>query len=808
MSRHLRHAVRTLRERPGSSLAIVLTLGIAMGAATALFDFVNVFYWQVPPIERPEEVVGIHTASVHAFIGPYGLTSYPDFETYREASGAFTGLVGFLPEQATLDDGETVEVADAWLVSGDYFEVLGVGAAAGRLLTTEDDAPGRPPVAVLSHALWRRLGGSDDVLGESFRLGGTFVTVVGVAPEEFGGTMSGTKADLFVPAHLAPALLDPGTGWLTDSTLQRWNLLGRLRPGVDRGAAEAELARHARELDRLSPLPDLERRISVVPARMGHPVDRMRAAGTVRVFGVAVALLLLIACANVANLYFARAAGRRGEIAVRRALGASRGRLVGQLLAESSVLAVLGGLFGLLVAVWSRRLLALLLGPELVADMRFDYRVLGLSLVVCLVVTLLSGLVPALTTSRVDLTTPLRGGRSADPGRRLAAGPLLAAAQIALSLVLASATLHLVRDLAALQSADLGISTEHRLRAGIDLSQARYDPGEGRAVLHRIAERTRALPGVEAAGFGLLVPPVLLEAETRFRLPGAPDDVRSSRFDTAGPGYFGALGLTVLRGRGFERRDGELGHGVVVVNQALAEELWPGEDALGRRILVERHRPGEPGPEYEVVGVVASSSQFVRATGPEPILYFSLDQRHRSTIALVLRAGGAPGATFAALRRTLREIDPRLALTATTTLEEHRREALVIERFHVRTVGAFGLVGLFLALLGVFAVTGYGVSRRRAEIGIRMALGAHRRDVLAWVLRGSLAVGLGGIALGLLASFWALQGLRHYLPELGAADPLVLLAVAAALLVCTLAAALLPARRASLIDPRTALEGE
>ena len=808
MLHDLRFAVRSLSRRPGATLVVVLILGLGMGATTAVIDLTNLLVWRQVPVERSEELVKVFTASHRGFTGPYGFISYPDYVDYRDASRSVAGLAAHLDLELRIDTGVMTEYASVALVSGNFFEVLRLKTARGRSLSVGDDRPGAAPVAVIAHHLWRRLGADERILGTSLSVEGQAFTVVGVGPPGFTSTTAGTVTDVFLPVASLPAVDTDGEGVLESRQRARFAVIGRLGPGESRAGAQAELAALAQRLDREHPLADHEKRqISTTAANITHPVDLERMAPTLRLFGAAVALLLIITCANVAHLLLARSAARRREMAVRQSIGASRGVLVRQLLTENFLLALGGGLCGLVLAAWARAFLRAFAGAEYAGELRFDVRVLGMSFLVCLAATLLFGLAPALTALRVNLTAALKGDES-DGRRRLSAGELLAAAQVGLCVVLLVAAVLLAQSLRNRLDADLGFEIEGMIVAEVDLPDTDYPREQGVVFFHQLQERAEALAGVERTGMAMIVPPILYDVSVPFRLPEDLETTRRSRLNIVDSAYFSTLGLTVEQGRVFDLADASSENAVVVVNRQLAEQLWPGENPLGRTIRLDATRPDSPGPDHTVIGVVSSVSQHRSSHGGEPIFYFSSGQRYRSRQQLILRSAAPPAVVFEALRGLLREMDPRLALSQTRTGEANLLEAFTFERMQARAVGIFAGLGFVLAVVGIFGVLSYAVSRRVREIGIRMALGARRRDVRRQVVRRGMGMALAGASVGLAATVLASRLLESLLFGVAAGDVRVLAAVLLSILAAAGVAAYLPARRASLLDPLRALRHE
>ena len=805
----LRFAVRTLCKRPGFTLVVVLILGLGIGAATAVIDLVNLLAWRTLPVERPEELVKVFSASHRGWVGPYHPTSYRDYVDYRDGNRSFSGLAAHHDFEARLDTGESTEVVTASAVSGNFFEVLKLGVTAGRPLSDVDDRPDSSPAMVIAHSFWERLGRDPEVLGRTMTVEGEAFTVVGVGPAGYTSTMAGSVTDFFIPAAAMPRF--PGNAdFLEDRATARFYVTGRLQPGATHAAAQAELDVLARQIDADHPMDeDAKRQITTTAANVVHPVDLQRMVPSLRLFAAAVALLFIITCANIAHLLLARSAARRREMAVRQSMGAGRWLLVRQLLTENLLLALGGGLCGLLLAYWARSFLVAFGGSEFAGEMRFDVRVLGASFLVCLVATLLFGLAPALSTSRVDLVSALKEGTSDGGGRRrFSAGQLLSVAQVAFCVVLLAAGALLGQSVWNRLNADLGFDDENLVIARLHLPQEEYSREEGKVFVRQLRERAAALPTVEDAGVAWVVPPLLFDLTLPFHLPEDPDNARTSRVNLVDEGYFRAMGITLEQGRLFNGGDADSGKAVAVVNRFMAEQLWPGENPLGRTIRSAPTKPGDPGPDYEVIGVVGSVGQHRSGLDGEPVIYYSADQRYRPRFQLVTRSTAETSLVVESLRGLLREMDPALALTAVRTGEMNRRDAFTFERMQAMAVGVFAVLGFLLALLGIFGVLSYAVSRQVREVGIRMALGARRLDVLSRVVRQGMTLALAGAGIGLVGTFLSSRLLENLLFGVTASDVRVLGAVVASVLAAAFVAAYLPARRASRLDPLKALRYE
>ncbi len=781
-----------------------------MGAATAVFDLVNLLAWRKLPAHRSQDLVHVFTAMDRGFVGPYYLSSHRDYLDYRDANRSFSGLAAHQDLDLRLDTGDTTEFAGATAVSGNFFEVVGLRVTHGRPLNAADARPGNPPVTVISHRLWQRLGGAPEILGRTLKVEGQDLTVVGVGPSDYTSAFAGKVTDLFFPAAALPQILGVGRAEdLEDRNVRRFYMIGRLASGVSRDQAKAEMDTIAARIDADHPMPgDSTRKITATPATVTHPVDLERMRPSLRIFAIAVGLLLVITCANVAHLLLARSAARQREMGIRQSIGASRWRLIRQLLTESSLLALGGGLFGLVLAYWSRSFLLAFTGPEFAAEMRFDYRVLGASFTVCFIATLLFGLAPALATSRVDLVKALKEGTDSNRLRRISAGHLLSVAQVALCVVLLAAGTLLARSLWLRLHADLGFEDEPLFLANLSLPENEYSPDESHAFFTRLKQRATNLPGVDKAAISFLVPPILFDISVPLRLPEDPETTYTSRINIVDGNYFDTLGIPLEQGRWFDERDVGSGQSVVVITRKLAEQLWPRENPLGKTIRTDSRRQDDFGPDWTVIGVASNVTQHRSGLDGEPIIYFSADQRRRSRFYLVLRTTVAATTVSESLRGLLREMDPSIAPLALRSGKANRQEAFTLERMQTLAVGVFAILGLLLAVLGIFGVLSYAVSRRVREVGIRMALGARRGDVLRQILGYGITIAGVGVGLGLLATLWSSRLLENLLFGVAPHDIRVLGAVAAVIIAATLLASYLPARRAAGLDPLTALRHE
>jgi predicted permease len=793
----------------------VLSLALGIGANAAVFSLANALLLRPLPVRDPARLVALFTVTPDF---PAHLpVSWPNFRDFRERSRALTGLIATGPATVSLSGNGEPEQLYGQMVTGDYFDVLGVKPALGRaFLPEEDRAPGGPPVAVLGDGLWRRRFGADPkIVGRTIRLNGQPFTVVGVAPPGFRGLQPLDSPELWVPMAMYPRVLPGRLRPLFESrAVPLLRVVGRLAPGASREQAEQEVKAIAAALAAEHPA-NQRRTVVLLPLldTVGGPDDH---AGYVRAAGLLLALVgavLLIACANLASLLLARAAGRRPEMAVRLSLGSSRGRLVRQLLAESLLLALAGGLAGLLLAAWARRLMPLLGSPYLpdTLEVPLDARVVAFTLALSALTGLLFGLAPALQAGRSDLSAGFggRSGHEPAPGRlgRLGLQGLLVAIQIALATVALTGAAVFLRSLTQMRAIDPGFEPEHLLVLSLDLDGAGYDENRGKDLLDRVVERLAAVPGVRSAAVGenlLLVEqglrrPVALEG--RAADTGAPVLVQTN---AVGPGYFETLGIRRLRGRGFLAGDRAGAAPVAVINQTLADLLWKGEDPLGRHFRFL----GRDEPEREVVGVVRDSSYNDLGEEPQPYVFLPWLQAYSSAVTLHVRTRGSPGDLAGTVRREVQALIPEVPLVDMRPMSRVLDQELWAPRTGAAFFSVLAALALLLSLLGVYGVTAYGISRRRQEIGIRTALGARPADVSRLFVMRSLAAVAAGLALGLAGVLALARLIAGMLYGVAPTEPSLVLAAALLLSGAALLAAWIPARRAARVSPAQILKQE
>ena len=813
LSHDLRYAVRQLLRTPGFTIVALLSLGLGIGINTTIFSMVSALLLQPLPVAEPARVVGVFTSD---FSGPaFGGSSFADFTDLHDRARSYEALAATMFVSASLGGSGEPAVATAEVASGDYFRVVGRPPLRGRYFAPDESrAGGGVNVAVISAGLWhQRFGGDESVVGRTVTIAGRPFTVIGVGPEGFGGLTRGVAADLWVPLP-AYRQLQPGDDFLESRGNRGLFVVGLLKPRVSQRAAQAEADVLAAQLHQAYPgewtdIRSEPRRLTLVPERdlRFSPQLRGTALGAAALMLTLAGAVLLIACANLSNLMLTRAAARRKEIAIRLSLGSGRGRLVRQLLTESVLLAGAGGLVGVLAALWSTDLLSALPAPPPLPALHYtvDSRVLAFAVLVSVVTGALLGLAPALQASRPDVVAALRDDAAGPRRSRLRSAFVVA--QVAMSLVLLVAGGLFVRSLRNATAIDPGFRTRSALLLSLNLDLNGYPADRVPGFFRELVDNVRAIPGVEAAAVTTIVPLGGGRTRRSLRIVGytpRPGEEMELPLATVGAGYFEAMGVPVLRGRGFLASDREGAPGVVVVNEAFAARFWPGANPVGRQVLLD----GEGGPVSTVVGLVANGKYVSLGEAPTPFYYTAFEQHPRSGGVVIVRTAGDPRAVIGPVRAAVAAMDRNLPIAGITTLQEQLDLSTLPARAAGILLGAFGLLGLILAAVGLYGVMAYSVQQRTHEIGIRMALGARASDVLQLVVGRGLSLTLVGLGLGLALALPLSRLVAGFLYGLSPNDPVTLAAVVALLGAVALGAAYLPARRAAHISPSDALRIE
>ena len=811
---------RMLLRAPGFTAVAVVSLGLGIGVNTAIFSLVDKALIKKLPVEEPDRLM-IVNASRGQGVSPN--SNYPDFADYRDRNEVFEGLVCYTQRALTLSVGNQAERVQGMIVSGNYFTALRVRPALGRgFLPEEDKTSGTHAVVVLSYRLWqRRFGGNPNLVGNPVKLNGEAFTVVGITPPAFTGTVAGSAPDVYVPIMMM-ARLSPGSNMdllfgPRSRSLSGWlQMLGRLRPGVSREQAATAMTVLGTQVARAHPgadgSPRVEPTFLLEDGSRGNTNLLSDLRFPLQMLMVTVGLILLIACANVANLLLGRAGTRQKEIAIRLAAGAGRPRLIRQLLTESALLSALGGGAGLALAASISGLIVGFTPPNnnafasLTLDSRLDMRVLGFTLVVSIVTGILFGLAPALSASRPDLVPALKdeGTILGKRVRHLNFRNLLVAGQVALSVMVLVGAALCIRSLRNWHATDIGFDPAKVLVMSVDLSLSGYNAERGRRFYSEMVERVQSVRGVDAVslatqialgdGFG-----AMMRAEGYVPKPG--EDI-SSDFNQIGPDYFRVMQIALLDGRDFAQSDTTTTSPVAIINQTAARRFFPGQNPVGQRVIVGR-APDEQ--IREIVGVVKDSKYRRMNEELRPAVFIPFFQRYRGDMTLHVRTMSDPATVLPAVRREAQAIDASVPLYNVKTLEEQKNSSLYTSRLAATLLTAFGLLALLLAAVGVYGVMAYTVTRRTREIGIRLALGAQGHEVRRLVMVEGATVVTIGIALGLGGALGATRLVESLLYGVTPTDPVAYGGAALLLAVVALLANYVPTRRASRIDPLMAI---
>ena len=813
----IRYGIRMLLKNPGVTLVAIITLALGIGANTAIFSAVSAFLMR--PLSAPNAGELIRPLEISDDRGVTDEMSYPDFLDYRNQATSFTGLSAEDMLQVAIDSENQNDVIWGQVVSANYFDVLQITPAMGRgFLPDEDKVVGANPVVVLSHSFWqRRLNSDPNIVGKPVQLNNRAYQVIGVAPETFLGTKFALALDFWVPVSMADELRrNPGI--LKERGSHWMNVIGRLKPGVSIAQASAEMSAIAARLNQAYP----DNRANTTTAKVMTEVEGrfeddsavFKSAGAIAM--AIVGLILLIACANVANLMLARAAARRKEIGIRLALGANRARLIRQLLTESMLLSVLGGGLGLLLAFWVTDLMqgfVPVLEYNIVNNFfAIDSRALIFTLVISLGTGLIFGLAPAWHSSNPDIVPVLKGDpEAASRGKRrtFTLRNVLVVAQVSLSLVVLVCGGLFIKSFRKAQTMDPGFDNRNGLLLSLSPTLIGYEEEQARGFYRQVIERVSHVPGVEAAAYTRTLPlgdssnsngPILKEGETLARGTAG----RNIMNNVVSAGYFKTMQIPFVEGRDFDDRDQPKTQRVIIINQQMAQILWPDESAVGKRIFIG----ADSKDPLEVVGVVRTGKYRNLAEDPKPFYYYAMGQRRPTTMALIIRSSADPRSLVGAIRGQIQALDRRVPVFAIKTMDEHMTYALWAPSMAASFSLAFGVLAILLSAVGLYSVMAYVVSQRTREVGIRMALGADRGDVMRMITRQGMRLAAIGVGIGLVLALALAQVLSSLLIGVSGYDVPTFILVPVLLVVVALVACYLPARRATKVDPLKALRYE
>jgi len=818
----LRYSTRALRKNPAFTVIAVVVLALGIGANTAIFSIVDVLLFRPLPVQKQEQLVRIYQGETRGN-AQEGFISHPTFQAYRDGNTVFSGLAAYIdrfPVNASVGKFGSERV-DAGIVTGNYFQVLGIPAAMGRTILADDDKPDSPPVAMLGHDFWRRhFPAGATAVGSQMLIDGQWFTIVGVVPAGFGGVAFENLPVIWLPMTHA-LRLDP----LLKTQIPQgkesfapFGVVGRLKPGISQQQAQAQLETLAAQRGAGKPIAAEDNYILPWPVVISL-VDAARqshASVAFLLLGIVI-LVLLIACADVAGLMLARSQARQKEIAVRLALGGQRYRIILLHLADAILISLAGATLGCFLAAWGSHLL-ISMAPATIdlplerASSILNWRVLIFTAAVAFVAAMVSSLAPALKYSRIDTTRGIRGDLATEStaGRRFSLQSGLVIMQVAASVLLLVGAGLLTRTLWQASQIHLGFDPDHTVSASTDLIRQGYDKNEAALMLDPLLDSLRGQPGVEAAALG--APPMQFNMvssasiERRALTDGKRIRIELSRVS---PGYFKTVGIPILSGRDFKLSDSASAAGVALVNESFARKIWPNENPIGKHLL----GVGIHDQTFEVIGVVANTAGAVARREIPGVVYFPLDQSYmmfpwQPDVTMLARGRGDSDQTISAIRRAVASVDSALPVFRVRTLREQVNVVFAMENFMARLLQAFSLVALLLAAAGVFGLIAYNTARRTREFGIRMALGAQRSGVLWLVLKKGLWLASAGLVIGLTMSFWLTRLVANLLFGVSRYDTTTYVGVSALIMGFAVVACYLPARRATRVDPMVALRSE
>lgn len=831
----IRYGFRGLLKRKGFAAIAVLTLALGIGANTAIFTLVNAVMLKSLPVRQPEQLVLFSDTTGEGTsiedtprTGQWRRFSYASYLYFRDHNQSFQDIAALRSGVSRLSvrradtQGSTATRAGGHLVSGNYFSVLGVGAMRGRVLTPEDDKANAQPVAVMSHRYWEQdLNSDPSVVGQTFVINGTNFTLVGITPPEFFGERVRRPPDFWLPLVFHPQI-ELRKSFLEDNQAYWLMLLGRLKPGVHMDQAQASVSLALRQFlteQAGSQLTEERQRgisntyVTLVEGKGGISGLRTLYSKPLHMLMAIVGIVLLIACANVGSLLLARATARKAEISLRMALGASRWRIVRQLLTESMVLAAIGGVCGVLLAQWGVVILVNLVAKESPLDTRPDAGVLVFTVAVSILAGLLFGLLPALRASKTDLATAMKEkSRTGSRFWRFSWSSAMVVLQVGLSMVLLTGAGLFARSLMNLQSENIGFDRSNMLLVGIDARLAGYKPAELATLYQQVLERVSSLPNVRAVSMATYSPMSGMQRSSSIQIPGytpQPEEDTVVEELLVSPKYAETLGIPLLRGREIETRDTPAGPRVAVVNETFANHYFKDQNPIGRKFTFDDET--DNGAQLEIIGVIGDVKSSDAREKANPTVYrpiLQIQDQAAYTVNIQIRTLGDANSFAGPVRQTINDIDDKLPVYGVTTLDEQVNERLKQDRLIAQLVSFFGALALILACIGLYGVMAHGVARRTNEIGIRMALGAQGGNIAWMILRETLMLVLLGLVIGVPTALFAARFVSSQLFGLQAADPAALIGAAVVLTLVALLAGYFPARRASRVNPLTALRYE
>jgi putative ABC transport system permease protein len=802
-----RFGVRQLRKNPGFTAVAVLTLALGIGANTAIFSVVYAVLLKPLPFTNPEQLFTAFQTNKQQGIAETGC-SYPNFEDWRAQNHVFSELGGIVGHQLTLTGRGEPSVVNTSVVTPELFSLLDVKPVAGRIFFSADGKQGASPVALVSEELWRgRFGADPNIVGSSINLDKRPFTVIGIIPAAFRTPFFNTKQEVWIPLIQDPVF----STFMPPRGTHMLPVLGRLKPGVSVAQAQAEMDAISERLAREFPAENNGWTVHLVPLQK-EIVGDVRTA--LLVLLGAVGLVLLIACANIANLLLTRATSRSKEIAVRTALGAGRARIIRQLLSETAVLGLLGGVVGVALAYWGVQALSLLLPSSLpqMNPIRVDYFVLSFALFLSAIAGVAFGLVPALFAANTDIQNNLReGARSGESRNRRLARSFLAVAEISLAMVLLVTAGLLLRSFAKLTSVNSGFDARHIIKADVSLPQFQYStPQQWTAFSGELLAQIQAQPGLQNSAIVVPMPIVQGFVNLGFDIvgtpPASPSESRTADYASVSPEYFRVMGIPLLAGRFFGQRDIPSAPPVTLISKAMAQRYFRNQDPVGKRLTFGF--PPNPGTAHEIVGIVGDVRDISLGEAPGPMMYVPYAQAPFWGAGVVVKSALSASAVAAAIRQEVQKIDKDLPVTDIAKMPDLIDASVAQPRFRTFLLGLFAAMALVLAATGIFGVISYSVSRRTNEIGIRVALGASQHTILGMILRETLLLTSVGLAVGIPCALAASRLLRHMLFDVSAYDPATLGAVVFGLVAVAALAGYIPARRAMRVDPITVLRYE